>query len=335
MYSLFTRISNDLNINKLSIETNEQFYSRLVYSSLSYWIKISAVNIDNEGVSKKYIINNVTPFLKTILEIHPELNSWFYSYENKVNNPITLVRKRLYESGELTNMEFTSNLTLANFQSVKCKGLEIYRGNIEFINNYTGGLASYKGIGILSDIDVEKLFEFYFIDDITAKRTLEIKVDSINWTKENKKDSEIFNPNLKEPLSKGFSKDYNLKDGEISLYRENFSDYGFVKNYNNEYYISHLSDFEIKTNEVRRFQYALKNLVRNNQIANYKVLEHEQVVTLHLYSALPKKEESILFLFGWPINNISDNFNFIFNLSIWNLIKKILENLHISLIEEA
>ena len=48
-----------------------------------------------------------------------------------------------------------------------------------------------------------------------------------------------------------------------------------------------------------------------------------------------KKEESILFLFGWPINNISDNFNFIFNLSIWNLIKKILENLHILLIEEA
>lgn len=335
MYSLFTRISNDLNINKLSIETNEQFYSRLIYSSLSYWIKISAVNIDNEGVSKKYIINNVTPFLQTILEIHPELNSWFYSYENKVNNPITLVRKRLYDSGELTNIEFTSNLSLANFQSVKCKELEIYRGNIEFKNNYTGGLVSYKGIGILSDIDVEKLSEFYFIDDITAKKTLEMKVDNISWTKENKKDSEIFNPHLKKPLSKGFSKDYNLKDGEISLYKENFADYGFVKNVNNEYYISHLSDFEIKTNEVRRFQYALKSVVRNNQIAKYKVLEDEQVVMLHLYSALPKKEESILFFFGWPINNITDNFNFIFNLSIWNLIKKLLVNLHILLDEEA
>ncbi len=333
MYSLFTRISNDLNINKLSIETNEQFYSRLIYSSLSYWIKISAVNIDNEGVSKKYIINNVTPFLKTILELYPILNSWFYS--NKVSNPIVILRNRLYDSGELTNMELTSNLSLANFQSVKFKELEIYRGTIEFKNNFTGGLVSYKGIGILSDIDVEKLFTFYFIDDITAKKTLEMKVDNINWIKENKKDSEIFNPNLKEPLSKGFSKDYKLKDGEISLYKENFSDYGFVKNVNNEYYISHLSDFEIKRNEVRRFQYALKSVVRNNQIAKYKVLEDEQVVMLHLYSALPKKEESILFLFGWPINNISDNFNFIFNLSIWNLIKKLLVNLHILLVEEA
>ncbi len=335
MNNIFSRISSDLNIKKLSIETEEQFYSRLVYSSLSFWIKTSAYSIFGENISKKSILVATSPFLKTILEIYPNIYNWFYYDESRVFNPIVELRNRLYNSGELANVDFDSNLVLSNFQKIECETLEIYRGNIEIINNYISGLVSYKGIGTLSEIDIAKLFDFYFINHDKAHNILKKKLENLNWTKENKKDSEIFNPYLKEPLSKGFSKDYKLQNGEISLYKENFSDYGFIKNTNGEYYISHLSNFEIREKEIRRFQYALKNTVNNSQIAKYNLLVEDRVVILNLYSALPKKEENIMFLFGWPINNISDSFNFIFNLSVWNLIKKMLENLDILLIEEA
>lgn len=57
------------------------------------------------------------------------------------------------------------------------------------------------------------------------------------------------------------------------------------------------------------------------------------MVKLHLDTKLPNSEMAFLSLISWPERNITDELFFVFSVVYWDIIKSVLENLHIELME--
>jgi len=98
----------------------------------------------------------------------------------------------------------------------------------------------------------------------------------------------------------------------------------------NEYY--HLvEDYYKETNEHFRFIYALRHL--HNNPVNARFSRCGDMIKLHLDTKLPNSEMAFLLLISWPERNITDELFFIFSVVYWDIIKEVLEKLHIELIE--
>lgn len=335
MDNFYNKISTDLNINILKNETENQYFSRLTYTALSLWLRTFVLNNmifqKNRGISKKALFYKGKEWLDKIIELYPELSLWFYPEMDKHKVPIKIIRDTLYNVGELVNYGFTTEISLPNYKELELDNFILHKGYMNKKLVSVSGLSLFLSPGTISENDLLKIMNFYNIEDIIAEELLNKKIKSIKWTHEKVENKEIFNKYLKEPLSRSFSLNYELREKDITMYKANFNDYGFIKKENGKYYINQLSKYEIDEREVRRYQYALKSSVNNAQIALYLIKEEDNVCILKLYSALPKLEESILMFFGWPVKNINDRMNFIFSLSVWSFIKHLLENLNIEL----
>ena len=115
-----------------------------------------------------------------------------------------------------------------------------------------------------------------------------------------------------------------------SLYKNGYCYYIIKKSGSNVYY--HLvEDYYKETNEHFRFRYALRHL-HNNPVKARFILCGD-MVKLHLDTKLPNSEMAFLSLISWPERNITDELFFVFSVVYWDIIKSVLENLHIELME--
>ncbi|WP_142414226.1 hypothetical protein [Hathewaya massiliensis] len=339
-HELLKYINKDLRIRRYKEEEIIQYIARIVYSALGIWIRISALdedifenNPEFSGVSKIHIINRCSIFLDNIIEIYPEIEKWFKPYDSE-ENPIITIRDRLYKGGELVDVGFNTNLALPTYKEcVVNDGISIIRGlNVGNIKISTG-LAQLKKATEENTRDIEKIFKFYGLKSKSAKEEVMSYVKNIKWNKIDYYSAEIFNKYSKECFSSCWNSEYKLESGEITLYRHEFYDFGFIKKLDDNIYISQISKYLIDQFEVRRFMYGLKNDVNNSANATYKMEYEKGIVRLNLYNKLPEKEEGILLLLGWPMKDINDKLNLIFHISIWPVVEVILKNLNIDLQE--
>ena len=117
-YEIINSISCDLKIKKYVKEDEEKFISRIIYSALGTWIKsvtldkeILVENSDTVGVSKIHINNRCKPFLDSMIELFPITKKWFYPDE-KSENPIKIITKRLLNVQQVVNAGFKTNIAL-------------------------------------------------------------------------------------------------------------------------------------------------------------------------------------------------------------------------------
>lgn len=332
-------IQDDLKIRTYNGEKLEQYISRTVYSALGMWIRTSTLDEDilNEdftkvGVSKIHIINRCKLFLENMIEIYPEINNWFNT--NKGKNPIEITRKRLYNAGELLDVGYKTDVALPYYEEcVLNTSYKVIRGLQKGDFKNAIGLSQIENLS-LSDLDNKEIFEFY---GLNSKRSIEILNEYLNGSKWNKKkefSGEYFNKYSNKIFSNCWESGYILKNNDITLYKNGILDYGFIKKENNEIYSFQISKHLISKYEVRRFMYALKSRVNNKVNAKFKRYYNDKLVMLKLYNTLPQKEENILMLIGWPVNNIDDKFHLIFNENCWGFVEEILSNLDIKLEEE-
>lgn len=334
---IIERINKDLNIVRFDNESDSCYKSRIIYSSLSLWIRMVTCSvIEHElsnikhGKSRRYISNKVEAFFENIIELYPEMREWF-DLENM--NPVNVIINKLLECGEVVSVGFKTDLKVPI--SSRCRvsdDLEIYRGlKLEKYEFVTGLTPLYVFSG--EDSIEEDVFQFYGVKDKPATKVLYDYMKIAKWNKVEETSYQIFDMHCKDVLSKCWKDDYNLLESEITLYKNAFFDFGFIKKKGNKIYISQISEYFIEKREVRRFMYALKKNNKNQAKAVYKKNNNGEIFELKLFSALPQCEESILFLLGWPKNNITDKYNFYFCKSIWPFIKRIIENLDIILEE--
>ncbi|MCK4258285.1 MAG: hypothetical protein KAX49_04865 [Halanaerobiales bacterium] len=340
-YDIIKKINKNLKIGSYFGEANSHYMSRIIYSALSIWIRVSTLdeNIlsqENEktGVSKIHIINRCKPFLNSMTDIFPEIKEWFYPSDFD-ENPIIVLRDRLFNSGELVNAGFDTFLGLPKYQECNFSPqIRIIRGINANKFDSVSGICLLKLKNKNDTINYDKIFEFYGLYKKTSTSFLIDYLNSITWNKQDKLTSEVFNKYSKKPFSSSWSDDLIIKNNEVTLYKNDFFDFGFVKRKNKDIYTSQISDYLIGEFEVRRFMYAFKKQVNNPAVAKYKRYLDEETVELHLFNDLPRKEQSILLLLGWPKKSIMDKFNLIFHDSVWELVKMILDNLNIELQED-
>lgn len=338
-HDILNRIINDMNIRNYEGEGRNQYISRVVYSALSMWIRVSTLDgdmfqpLDKIGVSKIHILNRCQPFLDNMIELYPEIHRWFYPKEDKMN-PIVIIRDRLCNGGELVDVGFNTDLALPSYQEcVVNNRVGIIRGyTVGYIQKVTG-LAQLKVFDQENTMDFEKALEFYSLKDQTAAEVLRTYIKKIKWNKREGINDQVFNKYCENSFSNSWESEYKLKDNDISLYKYGINDFGFVKKTNGSIYISQINQYLIEKFEVRRFMYGLKYEVKNSIVAKYKRHEKAGLVELNLYNGLPSREQNILLLLGWPLQSVSDKYNLLFDESIWLFVQKVLKNLNITLQE--
>ncbi|MDB8794605.1 hypothetical protein PN290_01475 [Romboutsia sp. 1001216sp1] len=333
---VFKEIINDLKISKYSEEDDVTYKARVVYSALALWMKISTLDGDileddkkGIGQSRKHLSIVGKVFLENILELYPGLKPWFYSQEaNK--NPQDIILERLIKSGELIKSGFNTNLAIPLYEECLVnRGVKSTRGINSRNIKIHSGLTQIELVNAEQEINNEDILQFHGLDNFTAKEILKQYVVNSQWKNRKNITCDIFNKYSKVSFYNSWENNYKLKEGEISVYRENFNDYGLIKKVNGEIYTSQFNTYLVENNEVRRFMYGLKSEVNNSVMAYYKFIDRSDCVELNLKCALPSQEENILLSLGWPKTSIADSMNLIFSIHIWDLIKLILEKLNI------
>lgn len=337
---ILKRIISDLKIRRYDDEVKAQYIARVVYSALAMWIRYSTLDEDifqqsSElvGVSKIHVLNKCKPFLDNMIEIYPEIYEWFYP-EKCEENPIGIVRDRLYNGGELVDVGFNTDLALPSYRECGINnGVRIIRGINSYEFQRTTGIAQFKAVNEKDRVDIEKILNFYGFKNKSAQEILNEHIKNIKWSKKEKITVDIFDKYSKESFSNCWNREYKLKDNDISLYKYEFFDFGFVRKLHGNIYTSQIDEYLIEQFEVRRFMYGLKNEVDNSVLARYKKYSDKNLVRLKLCCDLPQKELNILLLLGWPLKNINDRLNLLFHASSWLFVEAVLKNLNIELQE--
>lgn len=325
-------INNDLKIKKFSKESDTKYYARIIYTALSMWIRTSVIPLANEEKSKGIIINKIKKRFDEIVAEIPDILIW-YNLDGLDTHPVTEITKRLIRTGEIIEYGFYNELILPEFE--KCylySFFYMYRGFYHGRNSIFSGLIPIvkeknKEINIMNDLS------YFGMDKSDSVDFLDMYIKNSKWRKVDNFKHEIFDYSCKYNNSNCWVNEQAFSDFEVTLYKNEFFDFGFVKKFDGDYFISEISDYLRLQYEVRRFMYGLKKKNGERSKAFFKVDDINQSVCLKLTSSLPMKEESIFSIIGWPKNNISDNCNFIFHLAVWEIVTQILERLNIELKE--
>ncbi|MBD7970010.1 hypothetical protein [Paenibacillus gallinarum] len=338
-------IAKDLKIVKIPLETEEQYFSRIIYSALAMWIRYSTLDEDilfpeksKIGVSKTHIRNRCQPFIDEMIKMYPSTRQWFYP-PDKESDPVGTVMERLCNAGELVEVGYSTDLALPHYAwCLANENMSIIRG----IKNFD--LLGVTGISQLDELTDNlvlnpraDLFSFYSLskntEDVLLNEILE-KMEWVAWS--NDLPYQLFNKFSQKNFSYSWDYEFKENDTEITLYRHPLylkgnKDFGFVKKMDGKIYTSQLSEYFVETFEVRRYMYALRHSAGNSAKAKY--IQHSDVdlVELHLYNGLPSNETKILGILGWPVHNIYDMRKLVFHISVWDFVKQLLSNLNISL----
>lgn len=336
---IIKRIATDLHMRKYDRESHNSYVARVIYSALSMWIRFATLDenifvdpLKQIGASKIYILNSCKPFFENMINLYPIAKKWFYP-EGFGNDPIAITRDRLYSGGELVDVGFSMDLALPKYEecNIDDENMVIRGISDEGLQKVTG-LAQIRRFSRDTNSKCKNIFEFYGLKEKRAYEFLQNYVKHVKWGRTGGS-YKIFNKYSSHSFYNCWEKDYDLVEDDISLYRKDFFDFGFIIKQDNSIYISEIEKYLIEEKEIRRFMYALKYAAGNPVTANYRRDNESGLVELNLYNALPQKEEDILMLLGWPVKGINDKYNLLFHESVWSFIELVLKNLNMVLKE--
>lgn len=328
---VFYDIAKDLKITKSIHENEKEFYARIVYSAIS--VHIRKCILDREfgdiefGKSKIYIKKKCESILNSFIQIYPDIEEWFFENEE---NPIKIIRDRLQDAGDIINIGFDNrvDLVLNEYCSISndfcvLRGLDFENMNnisgITFLKRYISNEEYKSSIDKFYNYNIErrkKRFEYYK-SNMTLAHELE--------------NTEIFDKYAKCSLYKSWRNDLIIADNDVTIYRNNINDYGFVKKVDGEIYIKPIDKYDIEHKEIRRYMLLLRSECKN-QMNVYIDKNDCKYVHVAFKCKLPKDESIILNALGWPINNIN-GIQFLFKKEVWSYIELILKDLELRVVE--
>lgn len=345
---MIAAMATDLNIRQFICENRLQFINRLLYSAVACWIKTTAldrpvslakdvgqginqqhVSDANQGVNRRHILERCDNVLTEMLRRFPASEPWFRT-EPGNERAVQLLRSRLIRHGDLLNVGFQTDLTLAPESVIPLNSdLECGKGYLLNPSFF------YSGIAMLRRRKVE--YHFEGSDRADSCEWLRDYIRSAWWKSvDHIKDVEYFNPFLREKSNYRCWQDVPPASVEGIVFARHT-----VNVFSTEYLLTKLGDdkklhridsFLQETGEYRRFQFALRRIVGNDLIADAKICQDHIHLKLNFY--LPEWENRLLESFAWPCSSISDKLEWDMVLSIWPYVKIYLEKLGIAVSEE-
>lgn len=334
-FNLIERMSRDMKIIKYPNEKWEHYTGRVIYSAIALWIKTCTLDRDlfeedRQCRSKRYVYQRCSQILSELLALVPEAYNWFWNEDllNQKDNedPIRLIRDRMLRSGEIIELGFDTDIAIPNERTMalteslsRVISIETYK----YKRIFSSGLAwLVKESNNVDTMNYRVLRPTEFLNWL---------FQSVNWeTTPLRAEIEYFNPYSRHALSKAWSNtkppsmDHNIYLGRSELYKD-LKDYYLICNDVNGTRWCKLHSFFLEQKEGYRIMLALRKLADNPVKA--KVIVHNHMCELRLFSKLPLREEITLQTYCWPKNNIRDTFNYIMPIEIWPYIKNIIETL--------
>ncbi len=118
MHSVYTRISDDLNINPYKDESEKQFISRLVYSAIGIWARFFAAtdeehecNCIQGNITKNKMHRRIEELISNYISINDYLSEYFYSDDY---NPANSIRDTLARSTDIVDAGFDGRMSISN-----------------------------------------------------------------------------------------------------------------------------------------------------------------------------------------------------------------------------
>lgn len=324
---LIEDISYDLNIQKYPTEKNELYHSRIVYSTISLWMKYIILDHmihedEAEIKTKNYHYRRSVEVLDEYTNLFPDTSCWMYPDKNK--DPIHILRNRLIAAGEINEVDLGGNITLAKKKIIPVTAdvsrlIEISTPNTDF--KYVGITKIIKTMNeqqsaLFTDNSLDLVKEFMNPSFYHKMTKLDFRYEVYNTLKNNKYEKHWM-PN-------------GRLDSEIHLIRKetnqvNYWDYLLVLNRSDVLYQYPLNEELVKQGFHYRLILGLRQLYENPLVAEYRIIQ--DIVELNLGYNLPRYEESLLTTYSWPKNNILDSWSFIVPLELWARVAETLETL--------
>lgn len=335
---LITTMAKDLKIYKIENESSNHYIARVIYSGLACWIKASTFDSSvvetrekQFGTSKKHIHDRCQKVLAEFIKRFPEVEEWFYPKEKKID-PVSLVRERLYSSGDLVDIGFQTYAGLIKKQKVKLlPGLCQIKGILIQPSGY------YSGVSVIERIAKTERSEND--DDVNdSKLWLDQFVARAWWKKGELQDEQVeyfdpYQPSRNNMLWKSSRPTHTA--GLILARRPiNKSSYEYILEKREASNVFHhrLDPFFQDMREYRRIMFVLRMLANNPAPA--LAVGNVKNVHLKLNVFLPNKEHAILEAMSWPCNSIDDKLEWDMPLDVWNYIKSHLLNLGLKITED-
>lgn len=333
---MIVAIAADLNIRQFASENRSQFINRLLYSAMACWIKAAALDrlvsfhadLD-QGISRRHILERCDNILAEMLCRFPTSKPWFETGPGN-EGAIQLLRSRLIRHGDLLNVGFQTNLTLAPESVIPLNpDLECGRGYL--LNPFF----SYSGIAMIRGRQTEYYFDES--DRTDSCEWLKNYIKSAWWKPANlPEDIEYFNPFRKVRSNYGCWQDVPPAPVEDIIFARHTTrltptEYLLIKPGENAQ-LHRIDPFFRETGEYRRFQFALRKVVGNDLAADVKIYQDHIHLKLSFY--LPEWENRLLESFSWPCSSVSDKLEWDMPPLVWPYIKTHLEKLGIAVREE-
>ncbi|WOF16034.1 hypothetical protein F1737_04600 [Methanoplanus sp. FWC-SCC4] len=337
--NIYLQIAKDLNITHFSKENESQFIGRIIYSAISEWIKASTFDrkiddhegVKEEGCTKHHITRKCGEILEGFLEIYPHIEFYFYPFEEKDPKPVQEIQKRLLLGGVLVPGENNTVQLSKEKNGFVNNNLYFERGYFYEPGKQVFGLGCYRN-SQKENIPCVRLEELFYIPNENAEKTVNYYINEFKSNFINISDIPDYWRFFDYSSKKSFHNSWNEyfdKNREITVYKNNInnSDYGFIKYSGGKFFFTPFPKHIIQTKEVRRILYGIRSI--ENNPCNSELTIQGKEVKIQLYTSLPLREQSLLYMISWPVNNMYDRTQYITSIKFLPVIQRILSNLNV------
>lgn len=332
-------IADDLKIYQLINETKASFEARVIYSAIAQHIKTASNDasiyelITSEGASIIHTKKRCRDILEQLLLCAPDSKEWF-GVENNSDFIIDTIYSKLVISGEILKNQDRYNVSAPVKKYIINDRVCYYRGiATSFSNKKASGLSLIENTTTENNAAITDLLP---VSSERADKYWKNYIKSIRYEElSSAEELELFDADMKSLTLYACFRRYDILPKGVSLARKSLYKNGYcyyiIKVSNGNAYYHLVEDYYKETNEHFRFRYALRHLHNNPVKARFS--KCGDMIKLHLDTKLPNSEMAFLSLISWPERSITDELFFIFSVVYWDIIKEVLENLHIELME--
>ena len=333
---MIAAMAKDLKIKKYLTETQAQFETRALYSAIACWMKSTALDrpLTSEankelGVSKRHLLDTCSRIFHEYLCRFPASQAWFLPDTNS-DDPLAIIRQRLYQSGDLINIGFKTNVTLSKPSTLFLTDILVQKTGIVFDER-----VRYSGIATIMN---ERLIPTAVADPVkVASDWFSEFVKAAWWTPGSAEENiEYFNPHKSvNNFSSGWQT--NRPDSVLgfTLKRRviNKLSYEYIieKSINGRIYSHRLDPYLQKTHEYRRILFALRKMAHNPVVITAGTFHDHVHLKMRVY--LPDEEYALLETFAWPHHSIEDRLEWDMDKDVWEYVQMKLSCLDVEIEE--
>ena len=334
-YDLLRTMGSDLGIKKFDSESQVQYIQRVLYSATASWVKAACLDhpittAAVAGVSRRHVYDRVERVLQELLKRFPECQTWF-AVEAVNETAVSLIRSRLMRHGEILNVGYETNISLANaYTKVLSPTVHCAFGEVIHPGMF------YSGVAMLCKIESEQ----NTIEEVSCENVadwLDKYCKTAWWQKLDQLDetAEYFDARRIARNNQCWQSNLPRESSDILLARTksliNSHDYLLIDR--KAHMVHRIDPYLHELGEHRRFIMGLRYAAGNRVPA--RLVRYRDHVRFSLRVYLPQKETTLWDSFAWPVNSITDRLEWVTTFEAWEYIKPFMISLGLSITEET